>query len=75
MSNKDGVAGSGFGVKLVCEDANGKTLRDDWIAVGLVTSGAKDGRVGCDDKTSKPGVRGVEPGVEKEMSEVSFKLS
>ena len=26
VSNKDGVAGSGFGVKVVCEDANGRRL-------------------------------------------------
>jgi hypothetical protein len=27
VSNNDGVAGSGFGAKVACEDANGKRLK------------------------------------------------
>lgn len=36
---------------------------------------AKDGRVGCDGKVSKPGVRGEELGVENGTSKASFRLS
>ena len=75
VSNKDGVAGSGFCAKLVCEGGKGKTQRDAWIVVGVATGGAKDGRVVCDDRVSGPGVRGEDLGVEKAMSDVSFKLS
>jgi hypothetical protein len=75
VSSNDGVAGSGFGVKLACEDANGKGARDDLIAVGVVMDGVKDERVFCDEKTSGPGVQGEELGVENDMSGVSFKLS
>ena len=75
VSNKDGVAGSGFGAKLVCEGGKGKVHREDRIAVGVVTGGVKDGKVGCDVIVSGPGVRGEELGVEKITSDVSFRLS
>jgi len=75
VSNKDGVAGSGFGTKLVCEGGKGKIHREDRIAVGVVTGGVKDGKVAHDDRVSGPGVRGEELGVEKITSDVSFRLS
>lgn len=75
VSNNDGVAGSGFGAKLACEDAKGKKPRGGLIAVEVVMGGAKPGRVACDDKTSRPGVRGEELGVENDISGVSLKLS
>lgn len=75
VSNNDGVAGSGFGAKVACEEANGKRLRGGWVAVKVAMGGAKDGRVVCDEKVSRPGTRGEELGVENEMSGVSFKLS
>jgi hypothetical protein len=75
VSNKDGVAGSGFGAKLVCEDGGGKTQRDGRIVVGVATDGANDGKVVCDGGVSGPGIRGEELGVENVISDASFKLS
>ena len=75
VSNKDGVAGSGFGAKLVCEDGGGKTQRDGRIVVGVATYGANDGNVVCDGGVSGPGIRGEELGVENVISDASFKLS
>ena len=74
-SNNDGVVGSGLGIKLACEDANGKSLRGGWIAIEVISGGAKDGRTACNDEISRPGIRGEELGVENDISEVSFKLS
>jgi len=56
VSNKDGVAGSGFGARLVCDGGKGKRQRDGRIAVGAATDGAKDGKVVCDDRVSGPGI-------------------
>ena len=75
VSNKDGVAGSGFGAKLVCEGGKGKTHSDGRIAVGVVTGGAKDGKVVCNERVPGPGARGEELGVENVASDVSCKLS
>jgi hypothetical protein len=75
VSNRDGVAGSGFGAKLVCEGGKGKIHREDRIAVCVVTGGVKDGKVACDDRVSRPGVRGEELGVEKSTSDASLRLS
>jgi len=75
VSNKEGVAGSGFGAKLVCEGGKGRIDRDDRIVVGAVTGGANDGKAVCDDRVSGPGVRGEELGVESVMSDISLKLS
>lgn len=75
VSSKDGVAGSGFGAKLVCEGGKGKIHRGGRVAVAVVTDGVKDGEADCDDRIAEPGVRGEELGVEKVMSDVSFKLS
>ena len=49
VSNKDGVVGSGFGARLVCDGGKGKGQRDGRIAVGAATSGAKEGK---DDRAS-----------------------
>lgn len=75
MSNKDGVVRSGFGAKLVCECGKGKVYRDDRIAAGVVTGGAKHGGAIDGDRVSGPGVRGEERGVEKITSDASFRLS
>lgn len=75
VSNKDGVAGSGFGARLVCEGGKGKRQRGDRIVVGVAMGGAKDGKVVCDDRVPRSGVRGEDLGVENAMSDVSFKLS
>ena len=75
VSNNDGVAGSGFGAKLVCDGGKGKMQRDDRIVVGVATGGAKDGNVVCDGRVSRPGVRGEDLGVENAISDASFKLS
>ena len=75
VSNKDGVAGSGFGAKLVCECGKDKVYREDRIAAGVATGGTKDGGAVDGDRVSGPGARGEEPGVEKIMSDASFRLS
>lgn len=75
VSNKDGVAGSGFGNKLVCEGGKGRTHREDGIVVEATTGGVKNGKVACEDRVSGPGVRGEELGVEKTTSDASFRLS
>jgi len=72
VSSRDGVAGSGFGAKLVCEAGKGKVERDDWIAVGVATGGARGAGVVCNARVSGPWVWGEELGVE---NVVFFKLS
>jgi len=56
VSNKDGVAGSGFGARLVCDGGKGKTQRDGRITVGVVVGGAKGGKVVCAGRVSGPGI-------------------
>ena len=56
VSNKDGVAGSGFGTRLVCDGRKGKRQADGRIAVGAVTGGVNNGKVVCDDRVSGPGI-------------------
>jgi hypothetical protein len=75
VSNSDGVSGSGLGARLVCEDVNGKIVRDDGMLVGVMTGSPRDGGVACDDRVSGPGVRGEGLGIENDTSEMSFKLS
>jgi hypothetical protein len=75
VSNRDGVAGSGFGAKLVCEGGKGKVQRDGRIVVGAAIGGVNDGKVVCDDRVSGPGVQGEEPGVENVMSDASCRFS
>jgi hypothetical protein len=74
VSNNDGVAGSRFGAKLACDDANGKMLRDVGIIAGVVTGGARGGKVVCDDRTSGLGAQGEELGPE-DISAAPFRLS
>lgn len=72
VSNRDGVVGSGFGAKLVCEGGKGRIHREDWVAVGVVTGDTEGRKV---VRVSGPGVRGEEPGVENIISDASFRLS
>jgi len=75
VSSRDGVAGSGFDTKLVCEGGKGKIHRGGGAEVAVVTDCAKDGEAVCDDRIAGLGLRGEKLGVERVMSDVSFKLS
>ena len=75
VSSKDGVVGSSFGAKLVCDGGKGKICKGDQVAASVVTDGVKDGKVVCDDRVPGPGVRGEELGVEKTTSDASSKFS
>ena len=56
MSNKEGIAGSGFGARLGCDGGKGKTQRDGRIPVGVAAGGAKGGKVVCDGRVSGLGI-------------------
>ena len=75
VSNKDGVAGSGFGAKLVCECGKGKVYKEGRIVAGVATGGTKDGGAVDGDRVSGPRLRGAGLGVEKITSDASFRLS